>query len=278
MINENEISQMVPVSAEGKICTGDIYRFLGIKSQKSKWEMRRFNDLELKKGNDYTEVIFDYGISGVRKDVNYYVSLDTAKEIIMLERRNDKAKQLRRYFIEAEKKLRETRNLIERPSFKSIPSRLDEAVVAARKLKEIAKIIETPADGIGSSIVDFINQQMDLDFSSFVIPALKTVDIKPITIETADKKQDDQWVNPTNLGIYLSVVADTEKVSPQKTNHLLCAAGLQTKGEKGWERTDKGKEYSKMCSVTILSENSSKIKSQTLWNKDKTADVLLEFI
>lgn len=81
----------------------ELWKALGAKTEYSHWVKRRLEDIDAEEHKDY--------LTAVKKDgrqtlVDYIVTLDTAKEMAMLER-NDMGKMIRRYFIEAEKRYRE---------------------------------------------------------------------------------------------------------------------------------------------------------------------------
>lgn len=73
----------------------DLHKFLGVETPFSKWIQRRIEEYGFT-----TEA----GFFGQRDKTvqGYYLSLDMAKELCMVER-NDKGRQARRYFIEMEK-------------------------------------------------------------------------------------------------------------------------------------------------------------------------------
>ncbi len=85
----------------------ELHRFLTGKRQFANWIKSRIEDYGFVENEDFTS--FNKFVKrrkggSVRKE--YTLSLDMAKELAMVER-NEKGRQARRYFIEAEKKLRE---------------------------------------------------------------------------------------------------------------------------------------------------------------------------
>lgn len=75
---------------------------LEIKSNYQEWVNRRFSDIGAVESEDFESVEIPTLAGGTpRKE--HIVQLDTAKEMAMLER-NEKGKQIRRYFIRIEKK------------------------------------------------------------------------------------------------------------------------------------------------------------------------------
>jgi len=83
----------------------ELHEFTESKSQFNNWIKRRLDDTMAENGNDYIVVKFDDDRRF--SNIDYFITLDLAKEISMLER-NDKGREARKYFIECEKKLKET--------------------------------------------------------------------------------------------------------------------------------------------------------------------------
>ncbi|EOZ4245713.1 antA/AntB antirepressor family protein [Escherichia coli] len=104
-------SQLIPVF-EGTISNEptllvnarDLHGFLEVGKDFSNWIRAKLNEYGFVENLDY--ILFSPNLAktpGRRKD--YHLTLDTAKELAMVER-NEKGRQIRRYFIECEKKLR----------------------------------------------------------------------------------------------------------------------------------------------------------------------------
>ena len=86
----------------------DLHEFLEIGRDFSNWIKARIEQYGFEEDTDFVVISRSpkraCGNRGATKD--YYVSLDMAKELAMVER-NEKGKQARRYFIECERQLRE---------------------------------------------------------------------------------------------------------------------------------------------------------------------------
>ncbi|GAA4666609.1 antA/AntB antirepressor family protein [Bartonella pachyuromydis] len=83
----------------------ELHTFLEIGKRFATWITNRINQYEFEEGKDY---ILTLPKIGKRKNViskEYYLTLNMAKELSMVER-NEKGRQARRYFIECEKKLK----------------------------------------------------------------------------------------------------------------------------------------------------------------------------
>ncbi|EFM8845312.1 phage antirepressor Ant, partial [Escherichia coli] len=84
----------------------DLHTFLDVGKRFASWIVERIAEYGFVENQDFMI------ISQVRKKIgrgrpakDYHLTLDTAKELAMVER-NEKGRQIRRYFIECEKKLR----------------------------------------------------------------------------------------------------------------------------------------------------------------------------
>lgn len=87
----------------------ELYEFLEVDTPLHKWIIRMIEYLELKENIDYIvtdKIVQNSGLSGGRPSKEYFLTLDAAKEISMLQR-SEKGKEARKYFIECEKKLKE---------------------------------------------------------------------------------------------------------------------------------------------------------------------------
>lgn len=105
---ENNLIPVYETSTGEKIVYGsELYECLGSKRQYTDWIKIRLNECDAVEKEDYQ--IFSQNnekISRGRPKLEYIIKLDTAKEMAMLER-NEKGKQVRRYFIEVEEKYKE---------------------------------------------------------------------------------------------------------------------------------------------------------------------------
>ncbi|HGC3528702.1 TPA: antA/AntB antirepressor family protein [Escherichia coli] len=86
----------------------DLHTFLGVGKRFASWITERIAEYGFVENQDYILVSPNReikGRGGDRRSKDYHLTLDTAKELAMVER-NEKGRQIRRYFIECEKKLR----------------------------------------------------------------------------------------------------------------------------------------------------------------------------
>lgn len=107
MMNELKVieSELVPVyetSTGEKVVYGrELYECLGSKQEYSNWVKNRLKECDATEDEDFTINLSKS--TGGRPKQEYIIKLDTAKEMAMLER-NDKGKQVRKYFVAIEKK------------------------------------------------------------------------------------------------------------------------------------------------------------------------------
>lgn len=102
-IIENELVPVYETSTGEKVVYGsELYEVLEVKSNYRDWVKNRLEDCEAIENEDYESFAKKLAKNG-RPTKDHIIKLDTAKEMAMLER-NDKGKQVRRYFIEIEKK------------------------------------------------------------------------------------------------------------------------------------------------------------------------------
>lgn len=108
-------SQLVPVfdgtisDESALLCNArDLHRFLGVGKMFAHWIKERIAEYEFVENQDYI-LLANIGKQtsgrGGHNRKDYHLTLDTAKELAMVER-NDKGRQVRRYFIDCEKRLR----------------------------------------------------------------------------------------------------------------------------------------------------------------------------
>lgn len=99
---------LVPVyetSTGEKVVYGtELHEVLGAPSVYREWIKRRLNDVDAVENKDFEGV--EISTPSGQKLNQHIIKLDTAKEMAMLER-NEKGKQVRRYFIQVEKKYKQ---------------------------------------------------------------------------------------------------------------------------------------------------------------------------
>ncbi len=102
---ENELVPVYTTSTGEKVVYGtELHAVLQVKTAYKDWSLRRLNECDAVEGTDFEAAQICAPSGQAKKE--HIIKLDTAKEMAMLER-NDKGKQVRRYFIEIEKKYKE---------------------------------------------------------------------------------------------------------------------------------------------------------------------------
>ncbi len=103
---ENELVPVYETSTGEKVVYGsELHEVLGAPSVYREWAKRRLTDIDAVENEDFEGVEISTPSGQTKKD--HIIKLDTAKEMAMLER-NEKGKQVRRYFIAIEKKYKES--------------------------------------------------------------------------------------------------------------------------------------------------------------------------
>ena len=107
----NELIPLQPQTINGNavetVSARELHAFLEVGKDFSNWIKNRLETLGSLENEDYLviqEVFAKIGEKGGRPKIEYYLTLDVAKHIAMMEK-NEKGKQARQYFIECEKKL-----------------------------------------------------------------------------------------------------------------------------------------------------------------------------
>lgn len=110
---ENELVPVYETSTGEKVVYGtELYECLGSKRQYTDWIKGRLAECDAIENEEYQ--CFSQNNekpTGGRPKREYIIKLDTAKEMAMLER-NSKGKQVRRYFIQIEKKYKRARQIM----------------------------------------------------------------------------------------------------------------------------------------------------------------------
>lgn len=104
-----ELIKITEQNGERAVNARDLHKFLESKQEFANWIKNRIKDYGFVENQDFE--VFDNFIKnseGGRPAREYIISLDMAKELSMVER-NEKGKLARLYFIEMEKKAKETR-------------------------------------------------------------------------------------------------------------------------------------------------------------------------
>ncbi|ECP0762870.1 phage antirepressor Ant [Salmonella enterica] len=120
-------SQLIPVfngtisNEPVLLCNArDLHTFLNVGKRFASWIAERIEQYGFVKNQDYIAISQNREIGHGRGKIDYHLTLDTAKELAMVER-NDKGRQVRRYFIECEKRLHQQSSTILAPNRECLP-------------------------------------------------------------------------------------------------------------------------------------------------------------
>ena len=146
----------------------DLHAFLNVGRDFSNWIRERLSEYGFTLNLDY--VIFSPNLAKTpgRKKKEYHLTLDTAKELAIVER-NEKGRQIRRYFIECEKQLLQKAIQLPKTTFKE-RAPLREAIdllVNKKKIgyQEVCKIVR---QRFGVSHIDELNPDQLAEAISYI--------------------------------------------------------------------------------------------------------------
>lgn len=130
---ENELVPVYETNTGEKVVYGsELHEVLGVKSRYREWIDRRLTDIDAVEYEDFEAAEISAPSGQTKKD--HIIKLDTAKEMAMLER-NEKGKQVRRYFIQVEKKFKENN------ASKKIPSKNKKHTESLSAVNNAVKIL-----------------------------------------------------------------------------------------------------------------------------------------
>ncbi len=170
----------------------ELHAFLEVGKMFAHWIKDRIEAYNFQENQDF--VVFaktGKNPQGGRPAVEYWLTLDMAKELAMLER-NDKGKLARKYFIECERRLRERSPAL--PDFTN-PAEAAKAWAAEYERAQIeeAKVKELEAQRqVMEPKASFYDQVMEAGNAVQVRIAAKTIGIGPKALW--DYLQDKKWV------------------------------------------------------------------------------------
>lgn len=207
-----------------KTCNArDLHAFLEVKARFNDWIANRIDSFGFVENQDFVALTKNLVSGGKAKD--YFITLDMAKELAMVER-NEKGKQARRYFIECERVAKE-------------------ASAAERKLMTPLSTIEqlgdymkrtfnVPDDRVAAAVLTTAEKYLGCPTGEFhrLIPTKTKSEVYELT--------------PTTIGERLTPV-----MSAIAVNRLLAKLGLienisDDAKRKEWRLTDAGARYGQM--------------------------------
>lgn len=181
-IIENELVPVYETSTGEKVVYGsELHKVLEVKSRYREWINRRFSDIDAIENEDYEAAEISAPSGQAKKE--YIIKLDTAKEMAMLER-NEKGKQVRRYFIQIEKKYKANSHKMQTITYQYpvSPAAMDSATNAGRLFERIMRNEGVPPHEI-AMVVRSLFQQAGVDVPEYAvkIPAYEQLSFDILT-------------------------------------------------------------------------------------------------
>ena len=145
----NELIPLQPQTINGNavetVSARELHEFLESKQDFSTWIKNRIEKYEFVENQDYIMLHKKMELSKTgQMGVEYFVSVGMAKELAMVER-TEKGKQARQYFIECERKLRETQAKLAPKTYVEALRTLADEVEAHEQTKQTLAIDEPKA-------------------------------------------------------------------------------------------------------------------------------------
>jgi phage anti-repressor protein len=213
-INEQTFDEELKQAVDAR----DLYVYLDVKRDFTTWVKERIDKFGFVNGVDYLLTkIGEQFESGLKYRSVYYLTLDVAKEFAMLHN-NEKGREVRRYFIECEKKLKE-----------SAPKPTPSVLEVSTEMLGLAKLFGLEG-----------NQALLAADKATV----KTIGVSPLKLLGMPLVTDERILTPTEIGKLLG------GLNPRRVNNQLALEGFQYKNDAGiWTITDKGKPYAVLLDV-----------------------------
>ena len=135
-------SQTIDGNAVETVNAKELHEFLEVRSKFADWIKNRISEYDFTVNQDFTTVSKNLENGG--RSIDYYITLDMAKELAMVER-TEKGKQARQYFIECARKLRETQAKLAPKTYVEALRTLADEVEAHEQTKQTLAIAEPKA-------------------------------------------------------------------------------------------------------------------------------------
>lgn len=198
-LNEQNINNQIIKTVNAR----ELHEFLGSKQEFSTWIRSRVEKYEFIEDQDFLIILSKIPQKG-RPSKEYYISLDMAKELAMVEN-NEKGREARRYFIQCEKELREI----------------------STKQRCFLEIIEATDQ---EQILLGLNKLN----TKVIVPLENKVKEQAAALEEVKPKvtYHDMVLDNTEL-LSISQIAQDYPISNQRLNRILAEKGIQYKDRSG---------------------------------------------
>lgn len=132
----NELIAIRETNGKRAVSARDLHLALEVQTKFTDWASRMF-DYGFTEGEDFISILGES--TGGRPSIDYALSIDCAKEIAMLQR-TEKGKEIRKYFIECEKKLAQPPQSMEEMLLMSAQLLVENKRAIARMNQEVAEV------------------------------------------------------------------------------------------------------------------------------------------
>ena len=205
----------------------ELHQFLDVKSEFRNWIKNRIKEYDFIENQDFISNGKNLPSGG--RSIEYYISLDMAKELSMVER-NDKGKQARKYFIECEKRLDEIKPAI--PNFNN-PAEAARAWAEQYEEAEKQKLINQK----NKPKVEFYDTVAESDSTIDMAAVAKTINqpgygrnnlFKLLREQKILRKNNQPYQKYVNMGYFKQVIVPIKKKGEvwQGTKTVATAKGI----------------------------------------------------
>lgn len=240
----NALVNITYQDGEPTVLGRDLHKALGIGTRYNDW-FKRMCEVGFKEGVDYVKFYSstsetDNGNNlGGRPSENHQITLDMAKHLAMMQR-TPAGYKIRQYFIETEKKYRQSQNeeLEQRYRQESIltKDRVTQALLISSDRAKAAQQLGMEPSMARLYAMNKVGEELNVDLEGWIqfLPPAEDYQIPTLI--------------PTDIAALIK--EETGKpCSAQKVNQLLLKAGYQFKPIKTWLLTEKGKEFASVTAI-----------------------------
>ncbi len=201
---------------------------------------------------------------GGRPTKDYYLTLDMAKELSMVER-TPKGKEARQYFIACEKALRTRRKAAtQTPADLKLPDGITLTMIR-RDIRELTAFGRMAGLDRNQALLAAIEHESIL--AGFDVRACVPTSL----LSLPSPVQDSVFLRPTDIAERLNVRFSSGSPDPKAANLLLEKVGLQVRAihaDGGWTPTEKGKKFAHWRDVPKAGAVAGCAVRQLFWREE----------